>query len=928
MEPRPIDPATWPALSVLLDEALALPDTERGPFVQSLAGERAAHRDTLQWLLAQAHGVETADFLATLPKLAGMPESGPLTELTAGESIGPYRLIGELGTGGMGAVWLAERDDGALRRKVALKLPRLVWAKGLAERMARERDILASLEHPHIARLYDAGADQHGRPYLALEYVEGQPIDVYAKDRKLTVREKLELLLQVCEAVAYAHSRLVVHRDLKPANILVTAQGQVRLLDFGIAKLMEGDSAKETQLTQLAGRALTLDYASPEQIKGEPIGTASDVYSLGVVAFEVLTGAKPYKLRRGSAAELEEAIATADPPNASDVSFDATAKKALRGDLDAILNKALKKTPGLRYATVEALAADIARHRSGQTVEARPDSLRYRAAKLAYRWRMAIAVGCATAVALSLAIGVGATALLIVVLATGLAAVLVLLQRARSQARRANLVQRFVLDMFRLSSTEHPDPLRAQNTTARELLGTAVKALRDQPPHDPRVAYDLTWSLLRVHSQLKLSEQAISLAHDVVRLSSSAFGRRSFEAAEAKLWLAQDLFAARRDFSQQRVLLEESRAGFESLRHRPMRELHLSRWCIAWSDLCLHEGQLAAATEAATLANGYAERNGSSEDRRAALARLGKLHMAAGHWTQALQFSERALDPRLGDEDHGNRLRRVATLAEVQMLEMEFDAARQVLHRALDFAHVHTGPWSMDAVQIRLRLVQASLMQGETGAAVDRLEALLEAPLAGDAAQPFVIAQARALLAEAWEADERQSKAVAEARGLVQDPSLHWRPRVSLWLLLGRCALKAAEPAAAQHAIEQAQTTLDRNQHSGNDPLCQQLLRLRAQRMGEQGQAAEAAALLAVDADDAKRPDRPCVLDTALRRAARAFWLAQAGALADAQRELALVRPAAERSRRVAQAAQRAASLLHRNLSAAPSRHAGRSTLS
>ena len=227
----------------------------------------------------------------TLPhEAASLPADE--SDLQPGALVGPYRLLRELGIGGMGAVWLAERADGTLKRQVALKLPRAAWSRGLAERMARERDILASLEHPHIARLYDAGTDAQGRPFLALEYVEGQPIDVYCHERALNIPARLQLLLQVAHAVAFAHSRLVIHRDLKPSNILVTADGQVRLLDFGIAKLMEGDRTQETQLTQLAGRALTLDYASPEQIRGEPIGTASDVYSLGVVAYELLAGAK------------------------------------------------------------------------------------------------------------------------------------------------------------------------------------------------------------------------------------------------------------------------------------------------------------------------------------------------------------------------------------------------------------------------------------------------------------------------------------------------------------------------------------------------------------------------------------------------------------------------------------------------------------
>jgi len=457
-----LTPANWPAVSALLDEALALPEAERDTFVQSLVGERAQFRDTLRELLSRASGVETDEFLATLPRLTRVAERGPLTELAAGETIGPYRLLSELGTGGMGAVWLAERSDGALKRKVALKLPRLVWARGLAERMARERDILASLEHPHIAHLYDAGVDQHGRPYLALEYVEGVPIDAYARERSLPVRHKLDLLLQVCGAVAFAHSRLVVHRDLKPSNILVTADGQVRLLDFGIAKLMEGDRTQETQLTQLAGRALTLDYASPEQINGEPIGTASDVYSLGVVAYELLTGAKPYKLKRGSAAELEEAIATADPPTASEAATEPQAKKALKGDLDAILNKALRKRASERFATMEALAEDLRLHLGGRPVRARPDSVLYRTIRFVQRHRVPMAATTLALTAFGLAVGVGATALTVLVLLLGMAAAWWQAGRAQRaanlaqrQAERASAVQEYMYDtVARLAATK------------------------------------------------------------------------------------------------------------------------------------------------------------------------------------------------------------------------------------------------------------------------------------------------------------------------------------------------------------------------------------------------------------------------------------------------------------------------------------------
>ncbi len=393
----------WPTISRRLDEALSIAPRERDSWLDSLH-ETDSVKSKLRNLLSDAAGVETADFLGSLPKLTlsldeKAVDSGAHGAVT-GALIGPYRLIRELGVGGMGAVWLAERFDGGLKRQIALKLPRMTWSRGLAERMGRERDILASLDHPNIARIYDAGVDEHGRPYLALEYVEGEPIYVFCKKHTLSVRARLLLVLQVSRAVAHAHARLVVHRDLKPANILVNAEGQVRLLDFGIAKLMEGELTQETQLTQQSGRALTLDYASPEQIRGEPIGTASDVYSLGIVAYELLTEAKPYQLKRQSAAALEDAIASVDVRLASSACSNKTLSKDLRGDLDAILNKALKKNIPERYPSVDAFAQDIGRHLANLPVQAQPDRWGYRAAKFLRRRRLPLALASATAIVL------------------------------------------------------------------------------------------------------------------------------------------------------------------------------------------------------------------------------------------------------------------------------------------------------------------------------------------------------------------------------------------------------------------------------------------------------------------------------------------------------------------------------------------------
>jgi len=389
-----VGPLTLRRLSVLLDTALELPVSDRDSWLGQLAGDDAALGPTLRELLARQTSKETSDLLEAPPAftIAGAPANA--SDLHIGDTVGPYRLERALGRGGMGEVWLANRIDGGLKRKVALKLPHVTWAPGLAERFSREREILSSLEHPNIARLYDAGVDNQGRPYMALEYVEGQPLDEFCNTHALSIEERLKLLLQVADAMAFAHSRLVVHRDLKPGNMLVTVDGQVRLLDFGIAKLMEGDTTPETVLTQVSGRALTLDYASPEQIRGEPIGTASDVYSLGVVAFELLAGARPYRLKRGSAAELEEVITGDDAPLASEVAEDPALKRELKGDLDAILNKALKKAHVERYTTVGSLAQDWRHYLAGGRVLARPDTLRYRSARFMRRHRIPLHPQC------------------------------------------------------------------------------------------------------------------------------------------------------------------------------------------------------------------------------------------------------------------------------------------------------------------------------------------------------------------------------------------------------------------------------------------------------------------------------------------------------------------------------------------------------
>ncbi|MGO9829738.1 MAG: protein kinase domain-containing protein [Myxococcaceae bacterium] len=459
-------------LGHLLDEVLVLEAARRAQWLASLGGDDAELRPVVEQLLSQAASLEAADFLGTLPKLTltGLAAEPARTPAYArGDAVGPYWLERELGRGGMGTVWLAERLDKALKRKVALKLPHQgVDHEQLAQRLARERDILSSLEHPNIARLYDAGVAEDGQPFLALEYVEGLPIDRYASEHALDLRQRVGLFLQVARAVAYAHARLVLHRDLKPANILVTLDGQVRLLDFGVAKLLQDGSARETELTQWGGRALTPDYASPEQIGGQSLTTASDIYSLGVVFYELVCERRPYKLTRSSMGALEEAILAADPVRPSRAAQPKFAR-GLAGDLDTIILKMLEKVPTARYATVNAAIDDIERYLVGQPVLARPDSAWYRAQKFIRRHRVFVTAGVAVVTAIIL----GAAAALWQARAARLQAsrAEASAQEARFEARVARANHEFLSQIFGDAMRGgESSAMRARLDRARELL--------------------------------------------------------------------------------------------------------------------------------------------------------------------------------------------------------------------------------------------------------------------------------------------------------------------------------------------------------------------------------------------------------------------------------------------------------------------------
>jgi serine/threonine-protein kinase len=477
----------------------------------------------LRSLLARSAQVETNDFLGALPRVCAAGEEqaalGPATG-RCGDTIGPYRLIRELGSGGMGAVWLAERTDGILNRPVALKLPHVAARHAsLAERMAREREILAALAHPHIARLYDAGVTHDGQPYLALEFIEGVAIDEYCAAHQLDLPARLKLFLQIAGAVAYAHGKLIVHRDLKPANVLVTNAGEVRLLDFGIAKLLDVDRTNETLLTQLAGPAFTPDYASPEQIRGEPLGTASDIYSLGVMLFRLVTGERPYRLDRESRGALEDAVLNAEPVRPSE-RVPAQLRRAVQGDLDTIVLECLRKNPDERYATVNALADDVERYLAHRPVLAQPDSLWYRAGKFVRRnW---LAVGAAAAVALAILIGAG--------IALWQARV------ARDEQHRAEEVKTVLAEIFR-----NADPAAggSNDLSAVDLLNQAQARIERLPLGRAALRLELFGVVANSLINLEQYDKAQAVVDRMIAEATRAFGPKHIETLRARLQLTQ-----------------------------------------------------------------------------------------------------------------------------------------------------------------------------------------------------------------------------------------------------------------------------------------------------------------------------------------------------------------------------------------------------
>ena len=516
----------WPELSRLLDEALELPASARADWLAAQDARDPAQGAWLRRVLGHASAATEPDYLER-PQIDRAPDD----DIQPGAQVGVYRLERELGTGGMGVVWLAQRADGQLDRKVALKLPHVhLLAGAVRERFARERNILAHLNHPHIATLYDAGLAANGRPYLALEFVDGTPITQWCREHRADLGRRLDLMRQVMDAVEYAHARLVVHRDLKPSNVLVTSEGMVKLLDFGIAKMLAADdaSAESGTLTRLGNRMATPGYSAPEQIAGLAVTTQSDVYALGVMLYELLCGRRPFDrgtmATQSAPAEAPLCSTRVDPDFAVTVAGAETAslRRALRGDLDAILAKAIDPSPERRYGSVEALAADLDRFEQHEPIVAQRIGRVALAAKFVRRHR----VGTAFAAAMVVAIGIG----------VGLVAWQA--NEAAQQARRAEAVKEFLAEIFSASDPRIASDKPRGEITARELLDLGATRIEREFADDPRTEIELLGTVSDIYRELGVTDRAAALDARKIALAKKYLGELSQPVLESAVQAA------------------------------------------------------------------------------------------------------------------------------------------------------------------------------------------------------------------------------------------------------------------------------------------------------------------------------------------------------------------------------------------------------
>jgi eukaryotic-like serine/threonine-protein kinase len=663
MTPSPSpDPQRWQVLEELFYAASDMEAVDRVGFLHRACGDDSALCEEVQSLLASSG--ESTQFLRR-PVVEAAQQLSSSTTLT-GKRVGPYHVLQTIGEGGMGNVYLASRADETYDQKVAIKVVRGGFGQDpqMLRRFRTERQILANLNHPNIARLLDGGVTAEGLPYLVMDYVEGISIDDFCARNRLTTTGRLQLFQTVCAAVEYAHRNLIIHRDIKPANILVTPEGVPKLLDFGIAKLLDPETVDLTSApTRATERVLTPEYASPEQVRGEPVTTAADVYGLGVLLYELLAGTRPFRVKTDNPFEVARVICEQIPPPPSAVSLDhpdfaPPDRRKLKGDLDNIVLMAMRKEPERRYASATALSADVRAYLNGQPLQARTDTWSYRSGRFIQRHKPAVAAAVIVMLALiGFSIGMG-------LLAT----------RAARERQIAERESQFLAHMFEAST---PDQARGETITARMLLDKGAQQIDRELPSEPEVRASLLGTIAGAYRSLGLFDQASSLARRSYDLANKTLGEKDSE-TQNDLELLAELSRDKGQYSEAEPILTKLAA----IRRKTLGE----------------NNPLVART----------------------LGELGECFYWEAKDDQAISILQQALaiDKRAGP-DYGAGDRNYLALA----LERkgDFDEARQFLQESVDINRRNPGIYSQDYAISLSNLGSALIDRGDLSGAESKL---------------------------------------------------------------------------------------------------------------------------------------------------------------------------------------------------------------
>jgi serine/threonine-protein kinase len=658
----------WKQLESLFYAALEMPADERADFLDRACAGDAGLRAQVEGLLASESVAD--DFLERPVIEAARLFHAPVA---AGDRLGAYQIKQPIGEGGMGAVYLAARADDLYQRQVAIKIVRagFVGSAAMLQRFSSERQILANLDHPNIAQLFDGGVTADGMPYLVMEYVAGMPINLYCHQQNLNTTQRLRLFMAVCAAVDYAHKNLIVHRDLKPANILVTEDGVPKLLDFGIARLLDDESRDEMTRTRTVDRLMTPEYASPEQIRGEPVTTATDVYALGLLAYELLTGVRPFQLEGASPLDAAQTICHTSPVIPSEMvrtlerqaisenrpstsaqlsKAPEDARRALRGDLDNIILMAMRKEPSRRYASVTALTADIESHLLGFPVHARPDTWSYRTDKFIRRHKL----------------GIATTAMMVIGLIGFSIGMALLAQRATREKNIAQRESEFLASIFQAAT---PDQGQGKEITARELLDQAAKRIQDELNDEPQLKATLLDNIGHAYERLGHYPEAVRELTLALTLR-----RQAGEANSANFAGTEDLLGTALRLQAQYKAAEPFFRDSLAIRRREVK------------------GDSAAVA-------------GTLDDLGECLYWEEKMPEAESVLREAL-----AIDRRLGPNYGGATLNYLALVVESKGDYLE---ARQLLRESLEVNRRNEGPMSPDYVDSLHNLAGAEIDSGD-----------------------------------------------------------------------------------------------------------------------------------------------------------------------------------------------------------------------